>query len=87
MSSGDGTGDLPTYGRHGMKRNCETSAYKGTYCTYEYGGKEPANSAYSSVTETKNGSNESPATRERTRSPPSPNGDYDGPSPCVAPHE
>ena len=66
----------------------ETSAYEGTYRAYAYGRKELANGAYSSATGMNNKSYESPpATRERTLSPPSPNGNYDGPSPCLAPHE
>ena len=64
------------------------SAYKGTYCVYAYDGKEPAKSAYSNVTGMGNEPSASPsATRGRTQSPPSPNGDYDNTSPCIAFHE
>ena len=32
--------DLPTRGRHGTKRDCETSAYKGIYCVRREGASE-----------------------------------------------
>ena len=80
---GGSESDLPTRGRHGTERDYETSAYEGTYCAYAYGGKEPVKSAYLNAT----GTRYQPSARGRTRSPPSPNGDYDDPSPCVALHE
>ena len=67
---------LPTSGRSETERDCGTSAY---YWTYFDVRRTENENAYPSVNET-NGTNENPpATRMRTRNPPSPNGNYDNP--------
>ena len=64
-----------------MERDCGTSAYWRTCCDVRRTENE---NAYPSVNET-NGTNENPpATRRRTQSPSSLNGNYDDPSPCTA---
>ena len=72
---------LPTRGRSETEHDCVTSAYCGTYCDVRRMENE---NAYPSAKETNGTSENPPATRRRTRSPPSPNDDYGGPSPCAA---
>ena len=66
---------LPKRGRTEMEHDCESSACCGTYYDVRRAENE---SAYSSASENP------PATRRRTWSPPSINGGYDDPSPCAA---
>ena len=70
-SRGGSESDFLKRGRHETEHDCVMNAYKGTYCAYACGGKEPAKSAYLSANETRNEPSLSPpATRGRIRSPP-----------------
>ena len=71
---------LLTRGRIETEQDSGTSTYCGTY--YDVRRAESEN-AYPNANETKGTNKNPPATRRRTRSPRSPNGNYDNPSPCA----
>ena len=75
-----------------MESDCGTNAdwrtYGGVNETANESAYSKANeSAYSKANETNGMSENPPATRRRTRSPLSPNGDYGDPRPCAAHRE